>query len=151
MQLQNTRQAISRLFTTLLDDTRGFIFIETLVVKFVTKIGGEYEISKPEFNSKAQIVINSNDFMETLQLSQQQILNTIAIWVSEGSGWIISSIVEHYVNNVMYRPIMGSSHIPLPTELQRHNKGLINLINNDNECFRWCNIRYLNPKDNNLK
>lgn len=68
MQLQNTRQEISRLFKTLLDDTRGFKFIETLVVKFVTKIDGEYEIRKPKFNSKAQIVFNSNDFMETLQV-----------------------------------------------------------------------------------
>ena len=51
----------------------------------------------------------------------------------------------------MYRPTMGSSYIPLPTELQHHNKGLMNLINNDNECFRWCNIRYLNPKDNHPK
>ena len=45
-------------------------------------------------------MINSNDFMETLQISQQQILNTIAIWVSEGSGWTIGSIVEHYINIV---------------------------------------------------
>lgn len=65
-----------------------------------------------------QIVINSNYFMETLQLSQQQILNTIAIWVSEGSGWTISSIVEHYIIIVMYRPTMGSSYVPLPTELR---------------------------------
>lgn len=89
-------------------------------------------------------MIYSNDFMETLQLSQQQILNTIAIWVSAGYGWTISSIVEHYIN-------MGSSYIPLPTELQHHNKGLINVINNDNECFRWGNIRYRNPKDKHPK
>lgn len=55
-------------------------------------------------------MINSNDFMETLQISQRQILNTIAIWVSEGSGWTIGSIVEHYINIVMYRPTMGSSY-----------------------------------------
>ena len=36
----------------------------------------------------------------------------------------------------------------MPAELQHHSKGLINLINNDNECFRWCHIRYLDPKDN---
>ena len=51
----------------------------------------------------------------------------------------------------MYRPTMGSSYIPLPTELQHHNRSLINLINNDNECFRLCNIRSLNPKDNHPK
>lgn len=57
-------------------------------------------------------MINSNDLMETLQISQRQILNTIlnAIWVSEGSGWTIGSIVEHYINIVLYRPTMGSSY-----------------------------------------
>ena len=26
-------------------------------------------------------------------------------------------------------------------------KGLINLKNPDNECFRWCHIQHLNPQD----
>ena len=26
-------------------------------------------------------------------------------------------------------------------------KGVINLKNKDNECFRWCHIRYLNPQN----
>ena len=40
----------------------------------------------------------------------------------------------------------GSSYIELPTELKNPAKGLINLKNKDNECFRWCHIRYLNPQ-----
>ena len=42
-------------------------------------------------------------------------------------------------------------HIQYTTTYGHYNKGLINLINNDNECFRWCNIRCLNPKDNHPK
>ena len=37
----------------------------------------------------------------------------------------------------------GSSYIKLPQELQHRSKGLINLQNNDNECFRWCHILHL--------
>ena len=40
----------------------------------------------------------------------------------------------------------GSSYIKLPQELK--NRGLINLQNKDDECFRWCHIRHLNPQDN---
>ena len=66
--------AISRLFKTLLDDTRGFKFIETLLVNFVKRKGGKNIYHSPAFfNSMAQIVINTNDFMESLQISQQQI------------------------------------------------------------------------------
>ena len=41
----------------------------------------------------------------------------------------------------------GSSYIKLPSELRNSKKGLINLKNKDNECFRWCHIRHLNPQD----
>ena len=46
-------------------------------------------------NSRARIIINTDDFMHSLQLSQQQLLNGIAVWLSEGSGWIIVSIDDH--------------------------------------------------------
>ena len=41
----------------------------------------------------------------------------------------------------------GSSYIQLPTELRNSAKGLINIKNEDNECFRWCHIRHLNPQE----
>ena len=40
----------------------------------------------------------------------------------------------------------GSSYIELPTEFRNSKKGLINMKNEDEECFRWCHIRHLNPK-----
>ena len=41
----------------------------------------------------------------------------------------------------------GSSYIKLPQELRNGKKGLINMKNEDNKCFRWCHIRHLNPQD----
>ena len=85
---------------------------------------------------------------ELLQLSKEQILNIIAQWISEGSGWTIQSVDSHYLNIVQYEPMKGSSYIKLPTELRHiHNKGLVNRKKEDNECFRWCHIRHLNPQD----
>ena len=46
---------------------------------------------------------------------------------------------------VKYIPLRGRSYIALPKELQNSKKGLINLKNTDNERFRWCHVRYLNP------
>ena len=47
---------------------------------------------------------------------------------------------------VNYKALKGSSYIQLPAELRNSSKGLINIKNNDNECFRWCHIRFLNPQ-----
>ena len=38
----------------------------------------------------------------------------------------------------------------MPKELDHPKKGLINIKNiNDNECFKWCLVRYLHPADCN--
>ena len=44
-----------------------------------------------------------------------------------------------------YRPLIGSSYIDLPTELKHPRKRLINIKNNDQKCFLWCQIRHINP------
>ena len=43
----------------------------------------------------------------------------------------------------------GSSYIELPTELKNPKKGLTNIRNKDDECFRWCHIRHLDPQEKN--
>ena len=40
----------------------------------------------------------------------------------------------------------GSSFLELPAKLRNSKKGLINIKNKDDECFRWCHIRHLNPQ-----
>lgn len=67
--------------------------------------------------------------------------------MSEGSGWVISSIDEHYINTIVYDPLKGSSYIQLPQELWNSSRVLFNIKNDDNEYFRWCPIRYLNPQE----
>ena len=123
--------------------------METLVVSFV-KSGNDEENRNSIFkNSSPQTVINSTDFLPTLNMSQQQIMARIGRWMNQGSGNIIFSVNDHYINVVKYNPLGGNSYIPLPQELQHPRKGLINMENEDDECFRWCHIRHLNPQERN--
>ena len=89
----------------------------------------------------------SRNIRRPVQLSEQQILNLVAQWISNGSGWTVESVDNHYINVVQYEPMKGSSYIKLPQELRNSAKGLINMKNKDNECVRWCHIRHLNPQD----
>ena len=146
VQLQKTRQKLGFYIKNILESMKGLKFIETLKVTF-EKTTGNIIISKTAyFNSKAQTIINQTEIAEALKLTAEQILNRIAQWISEGSGWIIKSIDNHYLNIVRYKPKKGSSYLKLPIELQ-NKKGLINLQNKDNECFRWCHVRHLCPMD----
>ena len=60
----------------------------------------------------------------------------------------IDKIDSNYVNIyiVVYQPLNGSSYIDLLNELKNSKKGLINIKNKDNECFRWCHVQHLNPQ-----
>ena len=68
VQLQNTRLAISRLFNTILNNTKGFKFVETLKVTFLKRKDDDNIYKPAYFNSRAQIVINPNDFFIKLAI-----------------------------------------------------------------------------------
>ena len=145
LQSQKSRRAVEYLFNNLLVQTKGFKFIETMQVKFIKHSNNKKILKNGYFNSTTDLIINETDIKLAIQASQQQILKKIAQWISEGSGWTVQSFENHYINIVNYDPLKGSSYIKLPQELK--NRGLINLQNEDNECFRWCHIRYLNPQE----
>ena len=126
-QLQKTRLAISRFFEKILNQNKGFKFVETIVVNFEKLKNGEPEEQMVYFNSKAQIIMNISDIKPNLEMSQEKIMNDVAEWLKEGSGWTTDGVLEHYFNLVNYKPLEGKSYIPLPKELQNSLKGSINL------------------------
>ena len=146
-QMQNTRNAIEHRVITLLNEMKGLKYVETLKVTFSKMSDGETVIKNAYFNSTPQTIINQIEINEALQMSKQNILNLISQWISEGSGWTIQSVDSHYLNIVKYKPMKGSSYIQLPYELRNSAKGLINMKNEDNECFRWCHIRHINQQE----
>ena len=115
-----------------------------------SKTGKRVSIYKTAFfNGKAKTITEVDDIEPELNMSRQELLNVIDKWVSEGSGWVIDQIDSHYLNVILYKPMNGSSYMELPTDLRNTKKGLINIKNEDNECFRWCHIRHLNPQEKN--
>ena len=149
IQLQNTRLAIEYHIIKVLTSMKGLKFVETLRVTFKKLSKDEIVYKTAYFNSKPKTIINNTEIPEALQSSKDHILNMIAQWISEGSGWTVESVDNHYLNIVQYQPMKASSYIKLPQELRHHRKGLINMKNEDDECLRWCHIRHLNPQDKN--
>ena len=68
--------------------------------------------------------------------------------LGRGSGWIIDSVIDLTISISNDNLLNGCSYIELPKELNHPRKGLINIQNiDDNECFKWCLVRYLNLAD----
>ena len=127
------------------------ITVKILFKKKKISVDGEevFEYKDAYFNSKAFTVLDPNDITESLDKAAEQIINSAAVWISEGSGWTIEEIQSHFVNIVKYLPLRGSSYVQLPKELRNSMMGLINLQNKDVKCFLWCLVRHLNPRKKN--
>ena len=147
-----TKALVESHFESLLKDMKGFKFIEMLEVTFEketidSKTGKRVSIYKTAFfNGKAKTITKANDIEHELSMSRQEVLNVIDKWVSEGLGWAIDRIDSHYISVTTYQPLHGLSYLELPVKLRNSKKGLINIKNKDDECFRWCHIRHLNPQ-----
>ena len=147
-----TKALVESHLENLLKGMKGFKFIEMLEVTFEkdtidSKTGKRVSIYKMAFfNGKAKTITKVDDIETELNMSRQELLNVIDKWVSEGLGWVIDRIDSHYINVTLYKPLNSSSYIELPMELRNSKKGLINMKNEDEECFRWYHIRHLNPQ-----
>ena len=89
------------------------------------------------FKSNAREIINENDIETVISDAGNELLNKISEWISEGSGWVIKSVDKHEIDISKYKPLRGSSYLPLPEKNKKNKKATINIQNkNDNECFR---------------
>ena len=61
-----------------------------------------------------------------------------------GSGWVFVEVENLTLYTTKYDPLNAGSYIDLPKEL-KNTKAIINMKNEDEECFKWCVLRALNP------
>ena len=85
-----TKALVESHLKDLLKTMKGFKFIETLEVTFEKR---EYDPKTEEreyiyktayFNRKAKTITNANEIGSELSISEQEILSTIDIWLSDG-------------------------------------------------------------------
>ena len=100
-------------------------------------------------HSKAETIISESDIDDNVFKSiYTTVTSNIQKYLGKGSGWVTDSVIDHNINISKYNPFASSSYINLPKKLDHPRKGLINIQNtDDNECFNWSLVRYLNPAD----
>ena len=116
---------------------KGFKFLTLHLV--LKKVESENKTKFDNFysSSKAEIIINESDIDDVYQSIYTKITRNIQKSLGKGSGWIIDSVINHTVTISKYNPLVGSSYIKLPKELDHPRKGLVNIQNIDNnECFK---------------
>ena len=101
-------------------------------------------------SSKAEVIINESDIDDVFESIYTTFKTNIQKYLRKGSSWIIASVIHRTLSILMYNPLAGSSYIKLPKEIDFSRKGLVPIQHiNDNECFKWRIVRYLNPGECN--
>ena len=109
-----------------------------------------YTRSKAYFNTETYINLESSDVKLILSQMIREILYRIYNYQKYGSGWYFKELLSLEIHTVKYKPIKGSSYIPLPDFLMR-KKAIINIENKDNKCFLWSILRYLIIQQKKMK
>ena len=107
-------------------------------------------IKKFAFHSKGQkLILESTELHEIYEEMIEEIEEEIQkVQEAEGSGWIFVEVENLTLHTSKYNPLNAGSYIDLPKAL-KFTKSIINMKNEDNECFKWCVLRALNLKDKN--
>ena len=103
-----------------------------------------------DFHSNITVNLEGTDVSELYESAVDKMLESMANFQRLGSNWLFASIVHLAIYTVKYEPIRGSSYIMLPAKLA-DKKAIVNLKNEDNECFKWAVTRALNPVGKNAE
>ena len=109
---------------------------------------GKVIAKEAAFHSKTEVNLESTDSNEMFSKMKETVLEYLAIFQGQGSNWRFYFALSLDLHTVKYVPLGGSSYIPLPKFLAA-KKAIINLKNEDDDCFKWAITRALNPVEKN--
>ena len=98
------------------------------------------------FHSNTHNNFISTDVKDLLSKSNREIIESISTYQQNGSGWYFKEIKQLEIHTTEFKPMKGSSYIPLPDWIMR-KKAIVSIRNKDDKCFIWSILRYLHPRE----
>ena len=134
----------------ILNSNRNIKTILYLHCLMTRKDGDQVVIKKFAFHSKGQkLILEGTDVSDLYNEMVEEIEEEIQkVQEAEGSGWVFLAVEKIVLHTAKWDPLNAGSYIDLPANL-KNKKAIINMKNQDNECFKWCVLRALNPKNTN--
>ena len=101
-----------------------------------------------DFHSEIEKNLAETDENKLLDKMIVRIAEVLANFQQSGSNWVFQRVNQLEIHFANWKPISGSTFIPLPAGI-KNKKAVINPKNEDNQCFKWCVVRALNPVKKN--
>ena len=100
------------------------------------------------FHSETVENLEGTDESAVFDRSIQTIEERIQNFNQRGSNWRFERVLSLDVHFTDFQPLRGSTFLPLPSKIST-KKAVINMKNNDDQCFKWSVVRALNPVEKN--
>ena len=100
------------------------------------------------FHSETVENLEGTDEREVYDGSVQTIEEIIQNFNQRGSNWRFERVLSLDIHFTEIIPLRGSTFLPLPKKI-RDKKAVINMKNDDDQCFKWSVTRALNPVEKN--
>jgi hypothetical protein len=126
-------------------DKQGYVKIQSkmhviLEKEKINEQGNKVKETKDfDFKSKQRVAVRSTIHSRLdRQMDEMKFLFEGIGDRVEGSNWKIKEYTSFVIDIWKIKPIRGAAYIPTPARFNNAKCGLINIRNEDNECFRWC-------------
>ena len=102
------------------------------------------------FRSKQHSLLQSSDLEEVYDIVSKEIMKQFDEYMGRDSGVTLKWVQQLDTTLSKYNPLdlSGSSYILLPRKVAL-TKGVVNMKNKDEQCFKWSVTRFLNPVKTN--
>ena len=87
---------------------------------------------------------------EQLNMSMESVEDRMSTFMQAGSGWTLQENHALALEMVDYNPIGGSTYIELPKDVY-DTKSIVNVKNQDQECFKWSVLAALHPAEHHAE
>lgn len=106
----------------------------------------ENNYANPIFRSASRVILESSDLDEEIAQMEDKIKESMEAFNAKGSGWTFGHIEKLEIQLNEYKPLKGSSYIPLPKKLAA-KKAIVNVKNEDQQCFKWAILSALHHEE----
>ncbi len=145
--LNHTEEGVKEVVDRVSGPKKVYAVLKCVLVKHNLKTG---ERVFSDFNGHSGTHTITTELGNTYEEMKGKMLESLAKYQKEGSGWRLYSIKGLDVSIVKFNPLDGSGYSKLPPIITK-KKAVINMKNSDDQCFKWAVTRALNPVDKNPK
>ncbi len=142
--LNSVRDGVKEVVDGVDGPKKAYAVLKCVLVKHDLKTGDRIF---SDFNGHSKTHTVTAELGETYEEMRGKMLESLTKYQKEGSGWQLYSIKGLDISVVRFNPLDGSGYSKLPPLIAK-KKAVVNMKNDDDQCFKWAVTRALNLTDN---